>query len=346
MKPKIYCLFTDRPVLAPSSGDKINEINFYRALSTFADVYYNDQLIDWSKDEIGGGADIKHPSRKYDLYYVRANAKLFLTLPHPKITLAYPYCPECFKDADAVAVTTNGWMELLQQFNDSPAVQKRLSRWYPDKIIMPKNLINVRQTVNPLFFEASSSKELFVQKAKLSIGFGYGFFGRLSRDTLPLDLIKHVGNIPVRVSDNELPLTVLAGPAEKNLTFPARSLYLGSVDYSNMPALNKSCKVILGQNCPDSDFLGSGKVLDAMASGTPVICRKNAVRLEQCGEEYQGHYETEDEGRWLINTVYRDPQFLSALSEYSVNRSNNFSPKNNGIFIREQLQAIDILAIE
>jgi hypothetical protein len=107
MKPKIYCLFTDRPTLSPTSGDKINEINFYRALSTFADIYYNDQIIDWTQDEIGGGDIVRPPSQRYDLYYVRANPRFFLSLPHPKITLAYPYCPESFKTADAIAVTTD-----------------------------------------------------------------------------------------------------------------------------------------------------------------------------------------------------------------------------------------------
>jgi glycosyltransferase involved in cell wall biosynthesis len=169
------------------------------------------------------------------------------------------------------------------------------------------------------------------------------FFGRLSPDTLPIELIKSVGKLPFDISDLKMPLVALAGPASKNMVFPPNSLYLGPIAYSEMPGLNRACNVILGQDCPDSDFLGSGKILDAIASGTPVICRKNAVRIEQLGSKYEGHYETIEEGEWLIKSAYDNHDFLSTIQRHCIERSFQFSAKNNGDFIRKQFEKIGIL---
>ena len=63
-----------------------------KCFSTFADVYYNNQLFRPKKKNFGlKEIRIKAPSRKYDLCYVRGNATIFNKCPKPKIWMAVPY---------------------------------------------------------------------------------------------------------------------------------------------------------------------------------------------------------------------------------------------------------------
>ena len=56
---RIYVAIGNRRDLSHRGGDVLNETKLYRRISTFADVYYNGQLIDW--DAPGFGLDPDRP---------------------------------------------------------------------------------------------------------------------------------------------------------------------------------------------------------------------------------------------------------------------------------------------
>lgn len=340
-KPKIYCQFVDRPSLEPTSGDRINEIRFYRALSTFADVYYNDVLIDWSRDGIGDPDGLRSPTRDYDLYYVRANPDLFTALPHPKITMAYPYEKEVFSMADALIVTTDAWQRLLLEHKFSPAIRTKLQKWYPSKIEIPSTIINIKQTIDPMFLNPSSKQDIFSWKARLTGARCFGFFGRVTDETIPWELLEGLAVVRNRFGSTTDPIAAFAGSIRT--TLPERTLSLGQIDYTKMPSLLAACFGTLGQMCADSDFLGSGKVLDAIATGTPIITRRNEVRDEQLGQDYFGTYDHKDEAIEMLWRLCNEKSFYTTLQDYLLERGKNFLPSESGKRIEQRLIDAKIL---
>ncbi len=340
-RPKIYCLFLDRPVMEPLSGDRINELRFYRSLSSFADVYYNDVLIDWDSEVIGDPSGLKTPTRDYDLYYVRANPELFKSLPHPKITLAYPYDAEVFAMADALVVTTEAWQNLLQEHSASAEVQKKLAKWYPDKIVLPRTILNIQQTIDPHFLQPISPSSEFVWRAKMTGAQAFGFFGRVTEETIPSELIDSLGVIRERLGSSTSPLAAFAGSIRTALPKPAVSL--GQIPYDEVPSALAACRGTLGQMCADSDYLGSGKLLDAMATKTPIITRRNAVRDEQLGPDYPGTYDHSDEALDILWQLCTNDAFHSGLQKYLADRAKLFLPTSTGHRIHQKLAGAGFL---
>ncbi|WP_299944259.1 hypothetical protein [uncultured Ruegeria sp.] len=340
-RPKIYCQFLDRPVMEPLSGDRINEIRFYRSLSSFADVYYNDVLIDWECGTIGDPSGLKTPTRDYDLYYVRANPELFKSLPHPKITLAYPYDPEVFGVADALVVTTEAWQNLLYEHSASTSVRRKLAKWYPDNIVLPDTIVNIQQTIDPLFLQPISSKTEFFWRAKMTGAQSFGFFGRVTEETIPSELIDNLSVIRERLGSSTNPLAAFAGSIRTALPEPALSL--GQIPYEEVPGALAACRGTLGQMCADSDYLGSGKLLDAMATKTPIITRRNAVRDEQLGSAYPGTYDHSEEALDILWRLCTEDAFHCDLQKYLADRAELFLPISTGQRIRRKLVSTGFL---
>lgn len=145
MRLKIYCLLATLPVLNPNRGDIINEINLYKTLSLFADVYYNDQLFTPDLPNFGiVNRRISVPKRKYDLYYVRNHRQMFMKLPHPKIYLGTPYHDEVFRDADGIVVMTESWKVDFESDRDSRRYQALLNAIKVANFPMEKNVYSAK----------------------------------------------------------------------------------------------------------------------------------------------------------------------------------------------------------
>ncbi len=341
MKLKIFCQYINYPSLSPTSGDKINEIRFYRALSEFADIYYNDHLVDWSSDELGVPGKLNPPSRQYDLYYVRGNHELLQSLPHPKATMAYPYDPKSFAEVDAVFVTTQAWSDLLKQHNGSVAVQQKLAKWYPEQIEMPRNIVNIQQTIDPMFCEEPSSAELLYWRARTTGAPVFGFFGRVTEETIPRDLLNAIEYVRDVEKSTVSPLAAFSGSIRTKL--PNSVLNLGTIAYRDMPKVIRVCHGTLGQSCKDSDYLGSGKILDSIACGTPIITKENLVRVEQLGAEYPGLFNTQEQANEILLKLCTDEDFVSEVRSYLLSRRSSFLPKASGNRIRDRLIEAELL---
>ncbi|MEM9360778.1 MAG: hypothetical protein AAGB04_31775 [Pseudomonadota bacterium] len=340
-RPKIFCQFLARPTLEPQSGDRINEIRFYRALSSFADVYYNDTLIDWSIGAIGDPTGLNTPSRDYDLYYVRSNPSLFKSLPSPKITMAYPYDREVFERADAIAVTTEAWSQLLKEHARSDAVRKKLAKWYPENIVLPERILNIQQTIDPTFIRKAPERSVFEWRARMTGALSFGFFGRVTDETLPNELIDGLDVIRKRLGSKTSPLAAFAGSIRTSLPMP--SISLGQIPYNEMPNALAACRGTLGQMCAESDYLGSGKVLDSIATGTPIVTRRNPVRDEQLGAAYPGTYNTREEALEILWKLCTDEVAHSDIRACLADRAKLFLPEATGHRIQVSLEAAGLL---
>ncbi|MEP5152740.1 hypothetical protein [Planktotalea sp.] len=341
MRPRIFVQFLDKPFIEPTRGDMINELRFYKALMTFADVYYNDHLL-----HPDGTFEIRPdklyaPSRDYDLYYVRANAELFKSLPHPKVTMALPYNEEMFAIADALIVTTQAWKDLLGSNGASDPDHAFLQKWYPKGFKTSSKIVNIRQSIDALFLKEISPQDRFEARAMTTGAGVFGFFGRVTDETIPQTLMRAIQTAKSRAKDTSPLLSAFAGNIR--IALPKDSLNLGTVPYEKMPALLSGCLATLGQECADSSYLGSGKILDSMAVGTPIVSRRNLVREEQLGADYPGLFDTQEEANEIIWKLCDGSDFSTELSNYLLERRNMFTPTSNGAFIRQALEQAHML---
>ena len=108
---RIYVAIGNRRDLSHRGGDVLNETKLYRRISTFADVYYNGQLIDWDAPGFGLDPDrpLGIPDDDFDLVYIRNNPELVASSRHPTIVTAYPYDKRIWQTTEGVLVTTQAW---------------------------------------------------------------------------------------------------------------------------------------------------------------------------------------------------------------------------------------------
>ena len=89
---KIFTVLAEQKDLSVVRGDVLNEIETYKKLSSFADVYYNGQLIQLNEKGLGIiPQEIQPPDDEYDLYYCRNSPRLYQECKGPLLIMAYPY---------------------------------------------------------------------------------------------------------------------------------------------------------------------------------------------------------------------------------------------------------------
>lgn len=322
-KPKLYALLAENRYLPPTGGDKINEARFLKALSSYFDVYYNNIPYDANIGTFGDpDQPIIPPTIKYDLYYVRANQEIFLSCPSPKIAMAFPFDPVVFEAADALVVTTQTWKELLLSYNVSSTSRDMVGEWYgnSEKLPLPNHICNISQARDEIFMTPNPMQ---VRKCKYSLtnGFICGYFGRLSRESLP-DIALTGADIARKCFPQVT--TILAGFQREALDTQF-SLLLDSIPYREMPNHLYATDAVFANEEKASMFLGSGKVIDAICTKTPILAQYGPVRVEQLGEDYPLYYSTQEEVAQKITQLIINPSFTKNVKEYLGNRAALFS---------------------
>lgn len=319
---KIFALHSNRATLSATAGDMINEARFLTSLSQFADVYYNGMLFQPDAPNYGlEERPITVPEPVYDLYYVRANPEIFLQLPHPKITMAYPYFEEVFKAADALVVTTDTWKRGLTPYSKTNHFSDCMRHWYGDSIHPPKALINIRQTIDTDFIPDPPEFEIREAQARLTLGKALGYFGRIDSNTFPNILLEAVTRV-----HRKYPEVILAVAGTVRIPLAPEILRLARLPHEKMPALLSACTATVTDEGNDSLFLGSGKVLDSMARGVPVIAFKSPARVEQLGEHYPLYYQNEFSCRQCIEQVVFDEDVRQEARRHLAIRARRFMP--------------------
>ncbi len=333
---KIYHLLATQPVLNLESGDRINELKFITALSRYAETYYNDQKFDPDAPEHGlNKKEISSPTGQYDLYYVRNNPEIFDALPHPKVCMAYPYYPEAYEHADAILTTTEAWKERLENYNDDPTAADFLSDYYPKKIIPPKKVINIGQILDPCFYPRHGSFLHFRYRARFGYGFIIGYFGRVDNEARPHpDFMAALPYLKKQIPDL---CSVFAGNIRTEI--PDRSVRVaGKIPYLEMPFANSACDVLLCNEHPEANWLGSGKTLEAMACGVPMVLTPRPARVEQLGETYPLYYRGKDELVAHVMRLFEDRKFYEEVSAYMKERAKQFYPEVMGKKVIEKFE--------
>jgi len=304
---RIWCLFGNKPALSIAHGDSIGEARILRMLSHDFDVYYNGVRLDETNPlDFGGGTDVRVPTGdEYDLYYVRANPEVFLQLPHPKVTMAYPYHEEAFRAADALVVTTEAWGELLQADRGTRDSNHFFQRHYPPRAHIPGRVIQFKQATDPLLGpEAVSARQVAKWRFEFtSAAAPIGYAGRLDADIPRISIdafLNATSGSPVVYAGR-----IRSGAAPELLRHD-RALYVGSVPYVEMPSFYSALAITTTQEGSDAQFLGNNKVLDSISVGTPVITQRNRVRDEYLGEDYQGLFDTPPQAEQLFRSFVAD----------------------------------------
>lgn len=332
---KIYHLLAKQPILKPISGDKINEINFLKALSTFAEVYYNNQRFLPDEPDFGLDAEeIYEPMDGCDIYYVRNNIEVFEKIKGRKIWFSYPYDEEGFKTANAVSTFNLAWKEGLDTFHQDPSRYDFFCNAFPKNMIQPKGVINVKQVLGDHFESKHGTHLHFRYKACFGYGFTIGYFGRIVEETLPKDYLSIIDDLKSEIS---ILNTVFAG----SIRVPLEEQSIINVKYipfEEMPYATSACDILLANEQPEANWAGSAKPLEAMACGVPIIVSKRPARVNQLGEDYPLYYSSPQELKELILKLYKDSVFYKEVQSRLIAKARAFYPEQIAGYLKQELE--------
>lgn len=340
MKPKIFTLLGNNRTLSATGGDKINEIRFYTALSEKFDVYYNGQLFDPYAVDFGiKDLPIQVPKDNYDIYYIRANNRVLYNCPRPKVAMGIPYSSWLYQHVDAVITTTESWKNAILNYNESAYYKELVGDWYgnTDKLITPKKIINIRQTIDSNFLQKIDKNTIIKNKISFGLKPTFGFFGSLAMQIFPNLAI----NALQKISNDGLQINVIAaGKKYSNTVVPKNVRYLGYLPYESIPGYLKSCTCLIANEGVETEYLGSGKVLDAIAANVPILSYRSAVREEQLGKDYLGFYSSEEEAYFVIKLIIENSFFREQIIMQLKSRYDMFSVKSQGDYLYEQFSQL------
>jgi len=283
---KIYTLLSSTTNLSQISGDKINELAIYSAMSLFADVYYNNQKLNFDAPNFGVDINrpIEKPSKKYDFYYIRAAPKIFLSTHGPKAWMASPYNDLCYREADAIVTFTNSWKKLLTK--GSKVSVPGLTRGLIER---PKKVITFDQVVPDFFVPKKDHAITSDFRSKFNADFIIGHFGRMSKATYPHSLMLVVDRLRNSFPDKKIEL-IHAGNIQSNVMAKVKNNIrsMGRYKYENMPYAISACDVVTCNSRQGAaNWAGCKDVLEGMACGVPVLSGNYEVRKEQLGADYE-----------------------------------------------------------
>lgn len=352
MRKSIYYLLTKTPAIRPISGDSITEIGIIKALSVNYDVYYNDKLFNPDAPDYGiNETKINLPSRKYDLHIVRNNPDVFKKIKGKKIYFASPYDKTCFNQADYIYTFTDSWTNKIKEGYDFPY------DIYP-KDFRTDNVITLTQVVSPAFF--SRKRELLLKRMKKKMGEGFiiGHFGRVAKSCQPTSFLSILPEIKKRHKH----VNVVFGGNSKEIHKIGKEndIKIMNFSYEEMPIAIAACDLIL-YNYKDGQghIAGSMKILEAMASGVPVLCPKYDARIAELGKDYplfhpyenlcstnaeptQERFSKESEAIMfnLIEKAILDESFRNQVGYSIKQRAEYYSINSSAIRFKEQIDKV------
>jgi glycosyltransferase involved in cell wall biosynthesis len=291
MRLKIYYLIVKLPQIQPVSGDRITELSIIRRLSKYHDVYYNNQLIDFSKPNLGQKNKKAHaPDRNYDIYWIRNNDNLLLKCNGIKVRVAQPYNEQAYENIDILVTQTVSWKKKMLKYNNSEYEES--NNIYPKhNIHIPKYILPVVQTV-PDFFKPCRDKKKIARIRKELVGdadFIIGHFGRIMRSCYPFSLIHILPRVIEKYKHLKIKL-ILCDNSQRIKIDTTKYDFLETkykIPYNEMPDYISAVDLITSDyRAPTANWSGCMHVLEAMACEVPILCGDFDVRKEQLGEDY------------------------------------------------------------
>jgi glycosyltransferase involved in cell wall biosynthesis len=343
-KLNIYVLNGTLTILRPTRGDVINEILICKILSLFANVYYNNQLFRPQARNYGLTYDrVCLPTRKYDLYYVRNNYKVWKRLPSPKLTTALPYVMDVFKNGDGVVAFTKYWKNHLNKHSDD-----LVTYFYKKKYIKPKRALCFPQAYEPIFKPLQNHPRTRKIRAAWKADFVIVYLGRLAPTSFPFSLINIIPRLKARYK-NKKRIKILFGGV-KTMADPLPGIeWIGHIPHNMMPYYLSAADVyVCGYKHPACHFYGSRHTIECMATGLPIICANFAARREMLGGRYKLFWKYEKsnrrlggKGEWqLFNKICQlidKPALRQEIREHLLERAKLYNYKAISKRIREEI---------
>ena len=361
-RPNIYVLLTTIKELVPSSGDKINEINLYKAMSTFADVYYNNQLF---KPDVPGFGIKPAPIRvlnaqKYDYCYIRNNKKVFHELcdfrdkklaegaAAPKILwTATPYLENTFKRADGVVTYTESWAEQLRTLGDHNigGLYDKENTYIPENILVFPQAIDIKE-----FSSKKGCAKTNEYRKKFDADFVIAHFGRIAAGNYPHSLLHILPKICQKYPNKRIKFIYSGLQSQVKMKINnSKCEIVSGIPYEDMSYAVSACDIISSDyRSGTANWGGSRHVLEAMGCGVPVLTGDFTVRKEQMGEGYEFFWNwVPNKGRISdlaetqmfdhICSIIEDPEGAQAVAAKMSNRVKRYSYKEVGSIIQNQL---------
>lgn len=358
---KIYAILTTINELVPSSGDKINEINLFKAMSTFADVYYNNQLFKPNKPGFGIKAApiVVSDEVKYDFCYIRNNRKVFNHYIHRKLTdpkmhapkllwVASPYKESIFKGADGVVTYTEAWGRQLRTLG-----KHNITGLYdPKNTYIPKNILVFPQAVDfDEFFPKKGDDKTEIFRKKFGGDFVIAHFGRIATGNYPHSLMHILPKICDKYPNKKIKFIYSGLPSQIKLDIknPNCEVMTG-VPYENMSYALSACDLVSSNyRAGTANWGGSRHVLESIACGVPVLTGDFTVREEQLGKDYKLFWEwipnkgrisnlAEEQMFNHICSLIENPKLGPSIAAETRKRIEKYSYKNVGIQIEKELR--------
>lgn len=321
MRPKAYALLANEPNLSRVQGDVLNERKFLRVLSSSHDVFYNNQLIDWSKPDLGlEASSVEPPNQEYDIHYIRNNPAIAQRIEGKLLVMAYPYHPKVWERATGVVVTTWAWktrLESLSQGSWSPDLKK----WYPKTIGHLPAVLVAEQHIPKQFTDLGrQNKKRIIGRSEATVARA-AFFGRLQKNSYPQDVIRAIANI--RKSGTNVSFSYY-GP-KRGVRLPRWVDTFPPQPYEQVSRIQAGFDFLVYDQDETGNWLGSSKVLEAIGLGVPILVRRQTARIENLGHDYPLFYSSAQEAESNIRKILDDPGFHEEVAGLMRKRSTWYS---------------------
>lgn len=281
---KIFCQCLGKKTIEPNRGDFITEFQLMNGLRQFADVYYSGRKFDEhfleSSNNYKKTLLERAREQKYDAYYVRNNPKFFNSITKSmgkKIYFFSPYDKKAFQGADAIASLTQSFTDRLRNGIDTHGYPKNFKC---DKVY------TLHQVVSERFRPLQDHPKTKIFRENFGGGFIIGHFGALRRSCFPYSFSKILPEIK-----KEHPEVSVVFSTKKSQNCPDlinKNIKECGFSYKDMPYAISACDLILYNfRGTDGHFVGSMKILEAIACGVPVLSPRFDAREEELGKNYE-----------------------------------------------------------
>lgn len=322
-RKRIFCLLGNNSNLTKLSGDVLNERKFYRVLSEKLDVFYNGEYLSSPDSVLSQTRSLKRPAdiQDFDYYYIRNSPEVSSRVDGPLLLAGYPRDPALWSKADAIVVTNNVWADRLENLRQHSMVPRDMIRYYGREVNFVPPVIVAEQHYGDEFASVFRRRtELF--KLRLGAEYRVGFIGRIDETSIPNAAIEAVKTSRKR----GLPISLtFVGPNRGHSGIPSWIQVMKLEPYENMPSLTSAFDALIYDQDESGNWLGSGKVLEALARGIPILVRRHEARVEQLGSDYPLYYDDSQEFGLNLERLVQDGTFRESIVNYLVERRAHYS---------------------
>lgn len=307
-RKKIFALYANLSELAPTGGDRINELATLRWMSSVGDVYYNGVYFDPAMNTAGDSLrPVALPDENWDLVYIRSNPVILDEANRRNLTTLYL----SMYDGD-VAASMKKDAPIYQKVDHVAVMTRAMDDLYKRSLAeMGVNISTVllEQPGRADFSPRRNEPLTRTFRRQWGDGFIIGFFGRIDQAAMPKSFlnVRHLARhyLPdVRI--------VFGGRIARNFTIPDDLVVLDRyIPGDHMANALSACDMTLGVEQPHADWAGSNRALDCVRCDTPLLTRPYAARVEQLGKDYPFFFETSQDLldliiRWRSSAEFRD----------------------------------------